>query len=100
MKINLFDRRRVYGMSGRKRTGADARSCGSDKMTHTPEKAAFSGEDAASPPRRRPLAATTGTEALPGLSLGLAHVLFPRLPGHLSTPFPLIPARLGTPSIP
>src|SRR3546814_6640234 len=46
MKINLFDRRRVYGMSGRKRTGADARSCGREKMTHTPEKAAFSGVDA------------------------------------------------------
>src|SRR3546814_10596757 len=90
-----FDRRRVYGMSGRKRTGADARSCGREKMTHTPEKAAFSGVDAASRPRRGVLAAAIGTAALAGLLFGFDTAVIAGVTGDLTTLFALTPETLG-----
>src|SRR3546814_4871688 len=82
-------------MSGRKRTGADARSCGREKMTHAPEKAACSGGDAASRPRGGVLAAAIGTAALAGLLFGFDSAVIAGVTGDLTTLFALTPETLG-----
>src|SRR3546814_3285081 len=95
MKINLFDRRRVYGMSPGESTGVDGRSCGREKMTGTPENAAFSGVDAASRPRRGVLAAAIGTAALAGLLFGFDTAVIAGVTGDLTALFALTPETLG-----
>src|SRR3546814_19319637 len=82
-------------LSPGERTGVDGRSCGREKMTGTPENAAFSGVDAASRPRRGVLAAAIGTAALAGLLFGFDTAVIAGVTGHLTALFALPPETPG-----